>query len=161
MTGTGGFQTQVNVQPAMAVAGDFASNNPYFNYDAGPGGLVAGSAGVTIGQFAWVTAPLDPNGTGQVVNSFGAGPVSGFVHREQQGLITAYLASSGTLIVKGYQMGLMTGGDFWVVNNGTTTALPGQLAYANLANGQASFGASGSPNVGATGTGAIITQVAT
>ena len=38
MSGTGGFQTQIYNQPAVAVAGDFASQNPFFTLDAGPGG---------------------------------------------------------------------------------------------------------------------------
>jgi hypothetical protein len=38
MSGTGGFQTSTTDQPAFAVAGDFASQNPYFTFDAGPGG---------------------------------------------------------------------------------------------------------------------------
>jgi hypothetical protein len=45
MSGTGGFQTSTTDQPAFAVAGDFASQNPYFTFDAGPGGLVAGPSG--------------------------------------------------------------------------------------------------------------------
>jgi hypothetical protein len=73
---TAGFQTQVYNQPAQAVAGDFASQNPYYTFDAGPGGLVAGASGLTIGRFAWTTPPLDPNGTAQIANSFGAGQVS-------------------------------------------------------------------------------------
>jgi hypothetical protein len=146
MPGTGGFQTQVYQQPVMAIAGDFASANPYFTYDAGPGGLVAGGpTGVTIGRFAWVYPPDDPDGTGKVVQSFGAGPVAGFVHREQQGLITDYLAFAGSLVKPGFQMSLMTGGDFWVVNDGAAIAQPGMKAYANLADGKVTFAATGAP----------------
>ena len=49
-----GFQKQVNLTPAPAVAGDFASTNPRASVPAGPGGLVAGLTGVIVGQFAWV-----------------------------------------------------------------------------------------------------------
>ena len=48
-----------------------------------------------IGRFAWTAPPVDPNGTNQVVNNFGAGNVAGFVHRAQQGLIITYLATAG------------------------------------------------------------------
>lgn len=147
MSGTGGFQTQVNSQPAFAVAGDFASQNPYFSFDAGPGGLVSGSVGggVVVGRFGWVYPPDDPAGTGKVVQNNGAGPVSGFVHREQQASITTFLAFAGMTIVPGQQMGLMTGGDFWVVNDGANIALPNQKAYANLADGRVTFAAAGAP----------------
>jgi hypothetical protein len=155
MSGTGGFQTQVYDQQARAVAGDFASQNPYYTFLAGPGGLVAGAAGVTIGRFAWATNPDDGDGTPAIVNSFGAGPVSGFVHREQQGLIVNYLQFAGMTIQPGFQMALMTGGDFWVVNDGSTEALPGQKAYADFSTGKVRFGATASPSASAEVTGAI------
>ena len=78
MSGTGGFQTQAYNQPAFAVAGDRASSNPQFYYQAGPGGLIAGT-GLTIGRFGWVTFPNDPTGTGQIANGFGSGNVAGLV----------------------------------------------------------------------------------
>ncbi len=162
MTGTGGFQTQVGPQPVMAVEGDFASQNPYFTFDAGPGGLVAGTPGCTVGRFAWVFAPLDADGTGMIAQtSSGNGPVAGFVHRSQQALITTFLASFGMVIPKGYPVTLMNGGDFWVKNAGTTSAAPGQKAFASLVDGSVSFSAAGSTSIGATGTGAIATQSGT
>lgn len=153
---TGGWQTQVYDQPAAAVAGNRASNNPLFSFDAGPGGLVAGPSGVTVGRFAWVTPPLDPNGTGMIANSFGAGQVAGFVMNLQQGLNTTYLSNAGMTVQPGYEVALQIGGDFWVVNDGSTQALPGQKAYADFATGKASFAASGSPNTGASATGSTI-----
>ena len=156
MAGTGGFQTQCYPQPAMAVAGDFCSNNPYFSFDAGPGGLVAGSSGVTVGLFAWVHYPPDADGTpSQVFNNPGpvqptgthggtVGPPNGFVHRAQQALITTFLADASMVIPQGFPVTLMAGGDFWVVNNGTTDAQVGQKAFANPANGQALFAGAGS-----------------
>lgn len=144
----GGFQTQVNVQPAPAVEGDFCSTNPRFTFDAGPGGLVTGASGVRVGYFAWATAPLDPNSGPSIANNFGSGPVTGFVHREQQGLITTFLADAAMTVPQGFPITLFTGGDFWVKNNGTTQAVLGQKAFANYANGQVSFAASGSINTG-------------
>ncbi len=162
MSGTGGFQTQVNSQSAPAIAGDFASLNPISTFDAGPGGLVAGVGGVTIGRFAWVSPPVDPNGTGKVVSNSGIGLPQGFVHRQQQGLITAFLASSGMLIPVGFQMALMTGGDVWVKNVGATAAQPGYKAWVNSADGTVAFAAAGgtAPGGGSV-TGTIATQTTT
>lgn len=152
---SGGFQQQAYNGPAVAVAGDFASNNPYWTYDAGPGALVAGAAGVTIGRFAWTAPPQDPDGTNGVANNFGAGPVAGFVHREQQGLNTTFLSFAGNLIQPGFMVTLMTGGDFWVKNEGSTQALPGMKCYADFSTGKASFAATASPAQSASVTGAI------
>lgn len=153
---SGGFPTQVQVQPAPAVAGDFADSNPRWNVAAGPGGLVAGAAGVTVGRFAWWSAAgIDPNGTPTLVNNFGSGPVTGFVHREQQALITAYLADASMLIPAGFGMTLKSGGGFWVKNDGTGEALVGQKAYANFADGKVSFAATASP-AGASGSASSI-----
>lgn len=141
---SGGFQSTVNVQPAPAVAGDFADHNPRVSVEAGPGGLVAGAAGVTVGRFAWwKPSVIDPNGTPAIVDSFGAGPVTGFVHRAQQGLITDYLANAGMKIPQGFPVTLMSAGGFWVKNEGATAAVIGQKAYANFSDGKASFAATG------------------
>lgn len=149
-------QTQVQNQPAQAVAGDRASQNPVASYDAGPGGLVAAAAGVTVGGFAWVTAPTDPNGTGQIANSTGFGNVAGFVANETQGLDTIFLSDAGMVIPQGLPVVLYTQGDFWVVNNGTGEALVGQKAFAQYATGLAIFAAAGStPPSAAVGTAAI------
>jgi hypothetical protein len=140
------FQTFVGTQPAPAVAGDFASANPRASVDAGPGGLVAGPLGLYVGRFAWWSfSALDPNDTPAQANNFGAGPVTGFVHREQQGLITTYLAESGMFIPQGFAVTLMASGDYWCVNDGAAACLVGMKAYANLADGKISFAASGAP----------------
>lgn len=151
-----GFQTQVYNQPAIGIAGDFASANPYFTYDAGPGGLVAGSAGLTVGRFAWVYPPLDPNNAPTVATNVGNGPVAGFVHRSLQGLNTVFLSDASQLIPQGIPVTLMTGGDFDVVNSGTGQALVGQKAFANLTNGLVQFAAAGSNPGGATDTGGAV-----
>jgi hypothetical protein len=152
----GGFQTQVANQPAQAVAGDWASTNPYFTYDAGPGGLVAGVGGVSVGQFAWTYPPVDPNSAPTVAQNFGTGQVTGFVGRALQALNTVFLSDATMLIPIGIMVTLFTGGDFWVVNNGTTTSAIGNKTYANYSNGQASFAATGSPTTGATSTASSI-----
>lgn len=140
-------QTSVTTQPAPAVAGDFASGNPFFTVDAGPGGLVAGPAGVTVGRFAWTSpSPADPNGANSVVNNSApptGGAPTGFVHRNQQALITQFLGSASQVIQQGMSMALMSGGDFWVKNEGAAQVLPGMNVFASLLNGAATAFASG------------------
>jgi len=143
---SGGFQTQVNVNPAPAVAGDFCDANPRYSVDAGPGGLVAGASGVIVGRFAWWNpSQLDGDNAPAVVNNTGSGPVTGFVHREQQGLITDYLADASMKVPAGFAITLMSGGGFWVRNDGAGLAQIGMKAYANYADGKATFAASGAP----------------
>jgi len=147
-----GFQKQVNLTPAPAVEGDFASANPRSTYLAGPGGLVAGSEGVTVAKFAWVD---DVDST--TVRSYGTftGKPSGFVHREQQGLITDYLAESGMKVQQGFPITLYTEGDFWAKVTGATAATVGAAVYATYATGaitigSAATGASTTASIGAT-----------
>lgn len=151
----GNFQSQVYTQPAPGVEGDFCSSNPRFTVDAGPGGLVAGALGVLVGRFAWTVPPQDVDGTNQIANNFGAGPVTGFVHREQQGLITVYLQDASLLVPVGFPVVLHSGGDFWVKNRGAGEALVGQKAYASFVDGGVSFAATGSPSTGGSATGSI------
>jgi hypothetical protein len=140
-----GFQQQVNTQPAPAVEGDFASQNPRFSVPAGPGGLVSGLAGVTIGRFAWATAiSQDADAAPASVANTGVGAPTGFVHREQQALITQFLADASMVVPQGFAVTLMSGGDFWVKNAGAGQALSGQKAYANFADGRVTFAATAS-----------------
>lgn len=133
---TGGFQTSVNVLQAPAVAGDFASVNPRAAVNAGPGGLVAGAAGLYVGRFAW----RDPGDLITALNS-GYGPVTGFVAREQQGLNTTFLSHASMFIPGGFGVTLFKEGDFWVTNDDTVQAKPGDTAYANYADGKVTFSA--------------------
>jgi hypothetical protein len=146
-----GFQTQVNINPAPAVAGDFASANPRASMLAGPGGLVAGSntpvgqtqAGVIVGRFAWTSAGSAINNmSGETdgavyVNSNGAGAPSGFIHREQQALITVFLGQATQLVPVGLPVTVMNEGDFWAVNASNATSAIGQTIYAVNATGAA------------------------
>jgi hypothetical protein len=149
-------QKQVQNQPAQAVQGDRASQNPMATFDAGPGGLVAGAAGVTVGYFAWVTPPTDPNGTAQIANSFGVGNAAGFVYNDTQALDTIFLSDAGLIIPQGLPVALAVQGDFWVINSGSTEATPGMKAYANLSTGAVSFAATGSPTNSAVATGSSV-----
>jgi hypothetical protein len=152
---SGGFQSQVSSQPAIGIAGDLASFNPLFSYDAGPGGLVSGSS-LFVGRFAWVTPPLDPNGTPSIANSFGAGAPAGFLMNASQASNTTFLSYAGNQVLPGQQVALQIGGDFLVKNDGTTQALYGMKAYANLSDGKVTFAATGAPTTGASATGSDI-----
>ncbi|BCH11950.1 hypothetical protein MesoLj131c_62080 [Mesorhizobium sp. 131-3-5] len=151
-----GFQTQAAYNPAPAVEGDFASTNPRTTVMAAAGALVAGALGVIIGRFAWKSyAQVDSDNAPAVVNNFGTGPVAGFIHREQQGLIEQYLQESTMLVPAGFPITVFDGGDFWVKNNGATPALDGMKVYANYADGKATAAATGSPNGATTSAGSI------
>ena len=161
-----GFQKQVNLTPAPAVAGDFASSNPRATVLAGPGGLVAGALGVTVGKFAWV------DDDGSTVQSFGTATKApqGFVHREQQALIQVYLAESSMNIPQGFPVVLHNEGDFWAKLAGDNAATIGAAIYADYSNGDvcavaAPAGASVTASIGATftatgtGTSLVVTSV--
>lgn len=149
------FQRQVNIQPAPAVAGDFASANPRASVLAGAGQLVAGPNGVTVGRFAWI----DPV-TGTVSNN-GVGAPAGFVHRNQQALITIFLAEQSNVIPAGLPVTLFDAGDFWVKNDGSVAAVTNHKAYANFATGQITFNVTGTPPTSAVVTGSIAANVVT
>jgi hypothetical protein len=139
------MQGFVNTQPRPAVSGDFCDMNPRHSVDAGPGALRAGTNGVTIGRFAWwdTSTGVDPS-TGPIyVNSTGSGAPTGFVHREQQGLITTYLTEAGMVIPAGMGVTLMSSGGYWMTNSGAGPATIGQKAYAITADGSIQFGAAG------------------
>lgn len=140
---TQGFQSQVNVVQAPAVEGDFASTNPRASVLAGQFGLVAGPNGVTVGRFAWIVNPDDNDGAPAIVNNFGLGAPAGFVHRAQQGLITAFLGNASMLVPKGFPVTLIDAGDVWIKNSGAAVARPGMKAYASFADGTVNFAATG------------------
>jgi hypothetical protein len=151
------------------VLGDYASTNPRATFDAGPGGLVAGSfgGGLTVGRFAWVQAPHDPDNTALLANNSPVGNmgafallpqntnVSGFVHREQQALITTYLSDSTLVVPQGFPVTVMTQGDFWALNAGTGAAYTGMKAFAQFSNGAVIFANSGTTPLSSTVTGSF------
>jgi hypothetical protein len=154
---TGGIQTTVGGRQAPAKPGDWASNNPGHSYVAGPGGLVAGSSGVTVANFAWVSFQgIDYDDAPTIVNSFGAGTPAGFVHNQQQALITTYLADSTLIIPQGFGVTLMTDGDFWVSNSGSSYVTPGMQAFATLSSGAVTFAAPGTSVATASGSSSSI-----
>lgn len=144
------FQTRVNRDNPIAMEGDFASANPRSTVLAGEGGLIAGPLGVTVGQFAWVSAD------GKTVTNSGEGAVAptGFVHRDQQALITAFLGEASMVIPPGFPVTLHNGGDFFDKIN-PASAAPGTIGaqvFASFADGSCYIG---SAPAGTTGTGSI------
>jgi hypothetical protein len=113
---------------------------------AAAGALIAGAAGLTAGLFAWLSYQgVDSDNAPAVANNFGSGPVAGFVHRDQQGMLTNYLQESSMLTPAGFPVTLFDAGDFWVKNDGAAAAQIGMKAYANFADGKATFAATGAP----------------
>ena len=135
------FQTQVYAQQAPACAGDFASANPRSAVVSPESGFVAGSAGVTVGRFAWIQSD------GVTVLNTGTGKPDGFIHREQQALISTYLAESSNLIPGGFPVVLMRTGDYYATATGNS-AVKGEKAFAKLADGTIEFDAAGSTVAG-------------
>ena len=133
-----GFQTSVNNDLPLAIAGDFASSNPRAAYAALEGSFVAGSGGVTVARFAWIqTDGITVKNAPQA----GTPKPDGFIHREQQALITAYLADSGNLVPAGFPVTLMRTGDYFALS--ATAAVKGNKVFASLTDGSITYGAAG------------------
>ena len=145
------FQQSVNTYQAPAVAGDFASSNPRASVVSPEGGFVATTGGVTVGRFAWAT--------GATVANTGTGAPTGFIHREQQASITAYLAESGNAVLQGQPVTLMRTGDYWFTAN-TNAAVVGQKVFAKLADGTTQTGAAGATIAGFAETPFTVAQAA-
>lgn len=146
------FPNQVNTIQAPAVAGDFASANPRASVLAGEGALISGLGvingvtvqGAVVGRFGWLTyQQIDNDNAPAVLNTFGAGIPAGLVARRQVGLITQYLGTSVQYLQTGFQIMAFNNVDMWVVNNGSQAAQVGMKAFANFADGSASFFAAG------------------
>ncbi len=159
----GSFQTRVNLYTPFGVEGDFASANPRASaLTPDSGALIAGPNGVTIGQFAWIGAD------GRTVTNQGQYPAlpDGFVHRDQQGLLTEYLQAAGTLIPPGFPVTLMRQGDFLDKNAGPGSISKYSTLYASYLDGSlqtaagtagsvtATLGSTNTASLGATFTGA-------
>lgn len=140
------FQQSVNLQPAPAVAGDFASGNPRASVLAGAGAFIAAALGAIVGRFAWADT------TGLVSNSGGNGTL-GFIHRDQQALISTYLAQNSNTVPSGFPVTLMNGGDFWA--SFAAGATRGQKVFASYEDGTAVAGTAGTAPTGGVVTGVI------
>jgi hypothetical protein len=135
-----GFQTEVNNQPAPAVAGDFCSANPRATVLAGPGEFLAPAGGLVVGRFCWA----DPN-TGTVSQSYKAGYQLGYLHRENQAIITQFLGDNTLSVAAGIVVTLLSQGEFWAQFEAGAT--PGNAVYADPNTGKPVAGAAGGLNV--------------
>lgn len=143
-----GFQKQVNTTPAIGVAGDFASGNPRSSHVAQEGAFVAGTGGVTVGRFAWIQSD------GKTVKNSGQGKPDGFIHREQQALISTYLAESSNLVPAGFPVTIMRDGDYFATST-VATAEKGEKAFAKFQDGTMQPAAAAATIAAAEVTGAI------
>jgi hypothetical protein len=157
----GNFQTSVQVQPSVAIAGNFASANVRTSVNAGDGALVAGANGLVIGNFAW----FDPY-TGQAGNNYL--PLSqqgvqitgyGFVANELQGTIATWFNGYANTILAGQAVTLFSDGDFWAKS--VTAATRGQAVFARLTDGAIMTAAGGTVVAGFTGTTSSVAASAT
>jgi hypothetical protein len=134
------FQTSVQQQPQVGVAGDRASMNPI--------AVISRNAqsAVTVARFVWPGTDAD----NQVQNT-GTGKPLGLAIRDQNGIITAYLGEASMQVPVGFPVQVAQQGD-WFASSANAATL-GQKVFATLADGTLQFGAAG-----ATISGAIETQ---
>lgn len=153
-----GFQSQVNINPAVGVVGHVASMNPMSTVKAGPGGLTAGPNGVAVGRFAWNTY-ASAGGPGVANNSSGGVPSlpDGFISNEQQGLITTWLSASSLVVPAGLMVTEHDRGDFWAFAT-LKEALINDKIFANMFDGQILAAAAGSFPTNNSGTAAVISS---
>lgn len=149
-----GFQTSVNLELPIAVEGDFASSNPRSAVVAPIAGFQAGTAGVVIGNFAWIQSG------GQLVLNTGATKPDGYIHRDQEGLNTTYLSDAGVTIPHGFPVTIMRTGDYFDKVT-VSAATRGQKAFAKLSDGTMRPAAAGSTIAGFAGTASFATSVMT
>ena len=161
-----GFQKQVNIYSSPAAEGQVASNNNVAMYVAGPQALVSGANGVSVGRFAWATyitagdTPERADSNALLVANGVSRVPSGFVHNEQQGSFTTYLAESGLSILPWQAMEMATRGDFWAKNL-LSTSVRNNKVFANMLDGSVTSGAAGSTIAAKSYTASFATNVMT
>lgn len=126
-----GFQKNVNQQPAPAEAGDFAGANPRMSVPVGGQGFVVGSDPLIVGRFAWGNPT-----TGKAESNAANTGIIGFVHRENQTIITEFLGEQRVSVQTGFPVTLMCQGEFWA-DFGTAGGDAGDPVYANDTTGVA------------------------
>lgn len=136
-----GFQNVVNRQPGVGQAGDFADANIRANVLFGAGGLVTLGAprAVIVGNFAW-----GDQATGYAFGQYHGEATAkiGFVHREQQGLITNFLDPAVESIQAGQMVTLYDQGSFWGLF-ATDDADVGEKVFARYSDGSLYAAAAG------------------
>lgn len=131
-----GFQSFVNNELPIAAIGDFAGANIKATVSAPPFGYVAPAAGTLVGAFAWG----DPS-TGLATNYYKLNASLGFVHRENNALITPFLGISTLTIPQGLRVTLYNQGDFFGLFAGAATV--GQKVYCDPVTGALTAAATG------------------
>ena len=147
------FQTQVNLQQSPAVAGDFASDNPRSSVISPEGGFVCGAGRdkcreLRMGAGGWkdgFSIPQPP------------GAPNGFIARQEQALITSYLAEYGVNIPVGFPVTMYGKGDFWF-KSFNNAAVVGQQVFVKLADGTIQTAAAGAPPAGYVASPFYVTQ---
>src|ERR1035441_957803 len=131
-----GFQTFVNNELPIGVVGDFVGASIRASVPAPPGGFVASSQGVLVGNWAWGNPA-----TGIASNTYQLNSSGGFVHRENNGLITQFLGFNTLTVLPGNMITLMAQGDYFAAFAAAATV--GQKVYADPVTGALSAGATG------------------
>ncbi len=144
-----GFQTRVNSQPVPGIAGDFAGCNPRASVVAPPGGYTVApdypvpgigiANALVVGRFAWANYA-----TGLMANYFQPASILGFVHRESQTVITAFLADDRVAVQEGFPVTAHNQGDFWADFFQSAPDAAGLTVYADPLTGVASADVAGS-----------------
>lgn len=147
-----GFPNKINYNWPVGFPGGIASANPRRSAIPGSLGFRAGAGGVAVGAFGWVQS----DGVTVLNKPVASEAPTGLVLRDQTALITAYLAESTMVLPVGFNVQLMTGGDYFAV--ATTAATVGQAVYASTTDGALTTGAVGTVPDGTVATGFIVTQ---
>ena len=137
-----GLQKSVNLEPAAAVAGDRASQNPMVYYFEN---FKAASGGVTVGMFAFQDTT-----DGTLVKNVGSSKPLGFVERTLEHFNYTTNSDGSLVIPAGGNVAVAIRGDFYVVAAAAVTK--GHKAYVNNTTGAITFAATGSTVTGATET---------
>lgn len=141
-----GFQSFVNNELPIGVPGDFASADIHVSVNGGQGQFIAPPAGTTIGVFAWFNPA-----TGLATNYYTPNSFLGFVHRENNGLITQFLGISALQVVPGNMVTGQEQGSF--LGQFVSGATAKQKVYADPVTGALTANATGNGVTGSyTGT---------
>lgn len=137
-----GFQSFVNRELPIGVPGDWAGANIRASVLVGPWALVAPPSGTTVGVIGWANPA-----TGLCTNYFQPNSFPGFIHREQQAIITQFLGLATQQIPSGYPVTAQAQGDWFGLFQGGCSV--GNSVYANPTTGALIAGASGAGVSGA------------
>ena len=128
------LQKQVNIAVATGVAGDFASQNPYYTLLAGKKDFRVGATVVKVGTFAEVDTT-----TGLATNAVSGTKPFGFVGRQSNNaVITAWMGSSSMDLQPGYGITLYNKGDFYIQIAAPTVT--GHNVFAKISDGSIATG---------------------